>query len=134
MVKIKILLLSVFLIIPVAFVCAQNSNAGETAAQETKSGKSNVKVGPGMGVIKYGGLNIVAPEDIQVRKEGGRVVAEDRGAYIGRKFDEIAKRLNNIELKQDELKKELEQLKRRTQNLENNNNSSNNNVKKREEK
>lgn len=126
--KISLLFFSLILILSVVFVYAQeygketqdkqNSDTGETAAQETKLDKTNVNIGPGMEAITVDGTSILVPKDMIVTKEKGIITKEDMGAYLGRKFDEIGNRFDKIESNQEELKNELGQLKQRIEILE----------------
>jgi len=122
---------AIFTLLFLAFaVCAyaqetQNNSSfdeQELTTMQTTPGKGNVSVGPGMKVIKSGGLNIVAPSDIKMQKKDGKIITEDLGSYMGRKFEAIEKRLDTIEEKQEELKNELGALKQRIGDLENKNN------------
>ena len=121
---------AIFTLLFLAFaVCAyaqetQNNSSfdeQELTTMQTTPGKGNVSVGPGMKVIKSGGLNIVAPSDIKMQKKDGKIITEDLGSYMGRKFEAIEKRLDTIEEKQEELKNELGVLKQRIGDLENKN-------------
>jgi len=78
----------------------------------TKINKAKFELGPGMEIIKVGEINIVAPKGTRVHKVGSHVIFEDIGEYLGRKFDELDKRLEKIELQQGQLKDELGQLKK----------------------
>jgi flagellar capping protein FliD len=74
--------------------------------------QDKIRVGAGMELTQFGGLNIIAPKGTKIYKEGSQILYEDLGEFLGRKFDEIDNRLGQIEKKQEELKSQLEELKK----------------------
>jgi hypothetical protein len=74
------------------------------------------KVGPGMEITKVKGANIIAPKDTRVYKQGSQIIYEDIGEYLGRRFDELEKRIQAIENEQSKMKEELKKIKQELEN------------------
>lgn len=119
MTRMKTSLLIFLFLINAVFCFAQvynNETENQTgitivAPSGNKVAEGKFKLGPGMEVIKFGEVNIVAPKGTRVQKEGSQIVYEDIGEYIGRRFYEIEKHLEQIEVKQEGLEIEIGQLK-----------------------
>lgn len=91
----------------ILFVCAQDYN--QTAINNP----------PGTEVVRIGNVDVVVPEGSRVRKRGGVMFFEDTGQYTGRRFYETDQRLAAIEAKQEELAKQIEELRAIIENLQN---------------
>jgi len=66
---------------------------------------------PGMKIVSMNGTNIYLPEGTLVKKAHGVIYYEDIGEYLARRFEDIDKRLSQIEVSQQELKSQVQQLK-----------------------
>ncbi|MCM8786701.1 MAG: hypothetical protein NC935_01450 [Candidatus Omnitrophica bacterium] len=73
----------------------------------------------GMKKIKIGSQVIIVPEDAKVTKNGSALIIEDFGEYATRKFLEIEKRLNALELAQNGLEEKIVELEKLIKSLEN---------------
>lgn len=79
------------------------------------------KAPAGMKQIENKGVTRRTPQDTQVRKEGGVTIVEGFRQYVSRKIQEIEARLTRSEARQEELTKEVEQLKGALDDLKNDN-------------
>jgi hypothetical protein len=67
---------------------------------------------PGMEIIKVGNHNILLPKGKHIRKKGGILVLETTSEYVSRKLLEMKECFTHIDTEQEELKKEIEELKK----------------------
>ncbi|GEM_PF-2868578 len=107
----------VALVFGVLMVCA-------LAEEEGNYTQPQVKVGPGLEVIKVGNINIVAPKGSRISQKDGQINVEDISAYVSRKLEEVDARFSSIENKQEEMKEDITQLKETVDNLQNNTSAS----------
>ncbi|KPK98703.1 MAG: hypothetical protein AMJ95_02865 [Omnitrophica WOR_2 bacterium SM23_72] len=73
--------------------------------------EKDFKLGPGMEVISLKGTNIVAPKGTRVFDMGSWIKVEDLGEFLGRRFDEMETRLNQLAQQQEQLRQELQEIK-----------------------
>lgn len=78
-----------------------------------KTDKENIQLGAGLERVKVDGFEIVVPKGAKITKKGGILTAEGIEGYAGRKFKNLEERIFLLELKYEELKKEIAQMKER---------------------
>lgn len=66
--------------------------SGSLAPQE-----SGAIPGPGMEVVPVGGLNIIGPKGMRIRKEGSQIIFEDIGEYLGRRLQGLEDKVRVLE-------------------------------------
>lgn len=59
-----------------------------------------------------GGLNILVPKGMRVRKEGSQIVFEDIGEYLGRRLQFLEDRVDALEKAQQDRALELQRMER----------------------
>jgi hypothetical protein len=120
---IKRLLIVLFSIFCVTVSLAQQEdtlpteqNVSIVAPGGDKVDTQKFKVGPGMEIIKIKGANIIVPKDTRVYRQGSQIIYEDIGEYLGRRFEELEKRIQAIENGQSKIKEELKKIKQELEN------------------
>ncbi|MFH0827172.1 MAG: hypothetical protein V1923_04745 [Candidatus Omnitrophota bacterium] len=66
--------------------------------------EKDFKLGPGMEVISLKGTNIVAPKGTRAFDMGSWIKVEDLGEFLGRRFNEMQTRLNQLAQQQEQLR------------------------------
>lgn len=79
-------------------------------AYDTKQGKEQIVIPPGLEIVKVGDTHVIVPEGAQVKKEGDIIVVEDVAKYAGRRFQELEEKFKNLQERQDRLEKTVEEL------------------------
>ncbi len=73
--------------------------------------EKDFKLGPGMEVIRIKGTNIVTPKGTRAFDMGSWIKVEDLGEFLGRRFDEIQTRLQQLKEEQEQLGQELKEIR-----------------------
>lgn len=69
--------------------------------------EEGARTGRGMEVVWVGGLNILVPAGMRVRKEGSQIIFEDIGEYLGRRLQSIEDRIRDLEDARQEMERKL---------------------------
>jgi hypothetical protein len=64
--------------------------------------------GPGMEVVPVGGLNILVPKGMHIRKEGSQIIFEDIGEYLGRRLQALEDRVRGLEETQRDMERKIQ--------------------------
>lgn len=109
--KIIYLILTIFLIFYAFKVSAEESeNEDYTLTEE------GFKIPAGMELKKVGDANILIPKGGKIRKAGDQLIMESADEYAAREFFKIKERLGNIEKEQEDIRREIEELKKNINN------------------
>jgi len=83
---------------------------GKKYGDTYKSGKDFVEVPYGMEIKKIGGINMIVPEGTEVRRTGSRLHIETAEEYSARKFKLLEKNMDTLNMKNTELRKQIDVL------------------------
>jgi len=75
--------------------------------------REKVADSPGMEFVKIGNTTVFVPEDMKIYEGEGRIILEETDPYMARKFKETQEHLEKIDAALEELKKEIEALKKK---------------------
>jgi len=78
------------------------------AADKSISGTEGAQ---GMEIKNVGGINFNVPSGTKIEKKDGMMRVEGASSYAARNFSELETRITKIENKQNELSREIEQIK-----------------------
>ena len=114
------LILAIFLAICLPVLAQQYGGQGSAAEGEnSKKGKSSLSYRPGLEVRKIGALKVLVPEDGRVyTDEHGRSVIESAEEYAARRFKDVEKRFEKVELTQEKILERIKEIETLLKQLE----------------